>query len=392
MPSESLAAQEQASLTPEQERHFWISQKRFPGRMEAEFQAQMERARNLRVRKTGVIAAVLYAAFAVSDWIGSPEVYRQAWQIRFLLVIPLILLCAFGIGKLRHPVQREVLLSATVIMSGVGLVWITSMSGPARYNPGIAVVVTFANIVLNLRFRDALITSGILATVYVASLVHPDSLPAAVRFKDGLFGLTIIVISLIANYRTDQDQRRAYRALRMLAKLSSEDALTKLANRREFDRRLELEWGHARRQGRPLALILIDVDAFKPYNDNYGHPAGDACLQRIADALRAMAGRSSDLTARFGGEEFAVLLPGAGAQEAAELAERLRNAILELQIPHAFSATAQVVSGSFGVCALLPTGQAQSSALLAHADAALYRAKEAGRNRVELYTPQAGSH
>lgn len=353
--------------------------------MEAAFQAQMERARNLRMRKTGLIAAMLYAAFAVSDWIGSPEVYRQAWQIRFLLVIPLILLCTFAIEKLRHPLQREVLLSGTVIMSGIGLVWITSMSGPARYNPGIALVATFANIVLNLRFRDALITSCILAAVYVASLVRLDALPAAVHFKDGLFGLTIMGISLIANYRTDQDQRRAYRALAMLAKLSSEDALTGLANRREFDRRVELEWGRARREGRPLALILIDVDAFKPYNDNYGHPAGDACLQQIAETLRALAGRRSDLAARFGGEEFAVLLPGANAQEAAELAECMREAIVELQIAHEFSATADVVTGSFGVCAMLPAQHDQSSGLLAQADAALYRAKQAGRNRVEVF-------
>jgi diguanylate cyclase (GGDEF)-like protein len=196
----------------------------------------------------------------------------------------------------------------------------------------------------------------------------------------------------------EQDQRRAFiakarererneelsRAVELFGRLSAEDPLTELANRREFDRRLELEWGRARRDSRPLALILIDVDYFKDYNDLYGHQAGDACLQRIAGILRSIPQRSSDLVARLGGEEFGVLLPGTSINDAAELAEQMRTVVLELNLPHGASPATRVVSACFGVAAAVPASEDNPAALFANADAALYAAKKKGRNRVEV--------
>jgi diguanylate cyclase (GGDEF)-like protein len=175
-------------------------------------------------------------------------------------------------------------------------------------------------------------------------------------------------------------------AVELLGKLSAEDALTEIANRREFDRRLAIEWGRARRQTQPLALILADVDFFKAYNDHYGHPAGDACLQQIAAILRSIPQRSTDLVARLGGEEFGVLMPATTVGDAERLAESMRKAVLELNLQHARSSAAPVISASFGVAAMLPAAQDEPAQLLANADAALYSAKKNGRNRTVIYT------
>jgi len=392
----------------EAEAHFWTHRGKFPPGMEQAFQSEMERMRAIRMRKTGLIALLLYGAFAISDRAMVPDVYLQAWAIRFLLVMPLMLLFTLGINKVRQPALRELLLSSSVVIAGASLLGIAALShypSARQYHTGITLVVLFGNIVLGLRLRDAIIVSMVMTLLYALSLMPLRALPPDVRFNDWLFYLSSVVISLIANFRMDQDQRRAYLArvreherntelsdaVELLARLSAEDALTQIANRREFERRLNLEWSRAKRDARPLALILIDVDCFKNYNDYYGHPAGDACLRRIAAALRTIPRRAPDLVARFGGEEFVVLLPGTSVTDAAQMAQRMQRAVVDLLIPHAASSAAPGVTASFGVAGLVPATDNQPLDLVAAADAALYRAKEGGRNRVVTHEPAPSS-
>jgi diguanylate cyclase (GGDEF)-like protein len=172
-------------------------------------------------------------------------------------------------------------------------------------------------------------------------------------------------------------------ANRRLATLSTTDGLTGLANRRHFDDVLRTECARAARNGQPLALIMLDVDHFKKFNDHYGHQAGDACLIRVAQALAACARRASDLTARYGGEEFSIVLPDTGATEARGIGETLRCAIEGLGIVHAGSPAGRVTI-SVGIAIQPALGAGDPDALLRLADAALYRAKDAGRNCVEL--------
>lgn len=167
-----------------------------------------------------------------------------------------------------------------------------------------------------------------------------------------------------------------------LSRLSFADALTGLANRRRLDEMLDAEWRRACRSGAPLSLVMVDIDDFKAYNDALGHPEGDRCLVAVAEVIREATHRASDFAARYGGEEFVVLLPGADADAAQAFAERLRRACEARAIPHPASATGPVVSLSLGVACQHPTPEGSPSALLAEADAALYRAKQAGRNRV----------
>lgn len=167
-----------------------------------------------------------------------------------------------------------------------------------------------------------------------------------------------------------------------LALLSRQDSLTELGNRRYFDEYLSEQIALAKRYKRTMALVLCDVDHFKTYNDHYGHPAGDACLRRIATALKACCNRPPDLAARYGGEEFAMILPDTDLAGALQVAEAVRAAVAALKIPHECSSTGPFVSLSCGVSILLLNADMSAQKLIVAADECLYQAKGAGRNRV----------
>lgn len=170
-----------------------------------------------------------------------------------------------------------------------------------------------------------------------------------------------------------------------LARLSITDELTGLFNRRHLDHTLALEWARSQRQGIPLAFIMLDVDLFKLYNDHQGHPAGDACLQQVAQVLQDHARRATDVAARYGGEEFVLLAPDTDGPSAWLLAERLRQAVEALAIPHPH-APRGLVTISLGVAATVAHPHATASALIQAADTALYQAKAQGRNASVLAT------
>jgi len=163
---------------------------------------------------------------------------------------------------------------------------------------------------------------------------------------------------------------------------SWEDRLTGLGNRRRFDERLDLSWHQAVRLQVPVSLILLDIDHFKPYNDNYGHPAGDACLQQVATALNGCVKRAGDLVTRYGGEEFAIVLFHTPMNDAKAMGETLRAAVAELELKHEFSMSG-IVTISLGGATIIPRQEGKIGDLVRAADEALYRAKAMGRNRVE---------
>jgi len=173
------------------------------------------------------------------------------------------------------------------------------------------------------------------------------------------------------------------RANAKLRDLSLRDPLTGVANRRRFDQALDLVWRQSLRTSAPVALLMVDIDRFKPYNDRFGHLAGDACLQQVAAVLARSFRRASDLLARYGGEEFAVLLPATDGPTACATAEELRRAVESAGINHPASEHGAVLTVSIGVATLIPQLGEGPETLIAAADGALYRAKDGGRNRVE---------
>jgi len=165
-----------------------------------------------------------------------------------------------------------------------------------------------------------------------------------------------------------------------LALLADTDSLTKLANRRRFDEVLGKEFARSKRTRQPLALLMLDIDHFKDFNDRHGHPAGDECLINVARVLQATAQRANDLAARYGGEEFALILPGIDADTARQFAEQIRQSVESLVIPIDYSSVDKVTV-SIGVATTASTADNSAESLLQEADKALYQAKNAGRNQ-----------
>lgn len=171
-----------------------------------------------------------------------------------------------------------------------------------------------------------------------------------------------------------------------LARLSAYDGLTDIYNRRSFDELLQKEWDRSIREDTTLSVILIDIDHFKLFNDNYGHQGGDDCLRKVARKLADTIHRPADFVARYGGEEFAVVLPGADSDGAAAIAQNLCSSIESLGIPHEFSSAAKCVTISAGVSVVKPCAKDAVSHLIEAADKGLYLAKENGRNQYKIYS------
>jgi len=197
----------------------------------------------------------------------------------------------------------------------------------------------------------------------------------------------IRALQRIESMRTKQLEmsRDLASANRELEKLSRQDGLTGIANRRYFDSYLVTEVRRGARERQPLSLILSDVDHFKAFNDCYGHQAGDDCLRRVAAALSSAGRRPADLAARYGGEEFAMVLPGTVLEGAVDVAQAVSRVIDGLAIPHARSAVDRKVTLSQGIVSLTPEKETSSEDLIQRADQALYMAKQQGRNRYIVF-------
>lgn len=309
----------------------------------------------------GVHTAIAIARVALARRFSRervPEAKLGQWRSHYVNAA-LVTALAWGIGSvlLVHDEGRVLQL----------LTWLVLVA---------AMLIEFAALAPLARAFSWLLTAALVAPLGL-SLLGPQPMPAAAG------GLLLLAFS---SALAGAELHRTYLdglALQLeFARLARFDPLTGLANRRYFDETIAGEWRRAQRQHSELALIIFDVDEFKLYNDHFGHPGGDACLRRLAAAARKLIHRHNDLVARLGGEEFAVLLPLTPGSGAGALADMLRQAIENLRLPHAPGATHPVVTISAGVASLRPHGSLNSEDLVKTADAALYEAKSAGRNRV----------
>ncbi len=215
----------------------------------------------------------------------------------------------------------------------------------------------------------------------------PDTIELIARIRYHSRSYLAMVQRDEAYHALRQSQQQLLESNLELRRLMNSDGLTGLGNRRYFDEYLGAEWDRAVRQGLELSVLMIDVDNFKAYNDCYGHIPGDEALKRVAGAILAACNRPTDLAARFGGEEFSVILPGMPAGGARLVAEKLRRAVEAMQIPHADSATGAWLSVSVGVASGIPQVGGKFSDLIEIADRSLYQAKRHGRNQVVMGEP-----
>lgn len=210
--------------------------------------------------------------------------------------------------------------------------------------------------------------------VWIRDVVH------VVRRSDGsVESLVGFMFDITARKQAEDKILQLQRELEVL---SYRDSLTGVANRRMFDTLYPVEWAKARAIGEPLSLVVIDIDYFKQYNDHYGHVQGDECLRRVAQAIDVAASRSRDLCARFGGEEFVLLLPATDAEAARNVAERCRKLLAGEALPHARSGVGRKVTVSMGVGTVVPAENDDPEVFLDRVDRRLYQAKSIGRDRI----------
>ncbi|RBP63873.1 diguanylate cyclase (GGDEF)-like protein [Alkalibaculum bacchi] len=251
-------------------------------------------------------------------------------------------------------------------------------------------------------FLKALIRTGSLSSVGQLVFAFANSLLLSKRFSDSLAREEILTAELteinsnldeLVSQRTkdlekskekiEQQKLELEKINKNLNQLSFKDCLTGIWNRRKYDETIEIEWRRCLRYKRPIALILLDIDYFKQFNDLYGHMAGDECLIKIGDTLKKSLSRSSDMAARYGGEEFIVLLPDSGKEEAIKIATMLRINIESIKIPHEKSSVSNYVTVSIGVTSTIPNNKSSYDDLFKVVDRALYQAKDAGRNQIK---------
>ncbi|MCQ4315704.1 GGDEF domain-containing protein [Stutzerimonas zhaodongensis] len=247
-----------------------------------------------------------------------------------------------------------------------------------RYGAGLLIVCSF--FFLGITFWRALASAAaiVLFDVMMAALILPSN-EMQVHWISVSYYVLLLVIGAISRYIHEYSQREQFLVRKLLGWVAQHDSMTGLANRRSFDTALKQVMLQARRDHQPLALLLLDLDNFKAYNDNLGHPAGDALIRNFSDLLGSFSRRPMDLAARVGGEEFALLLHNCDARSAQAIAGQILSALAERAMPHPASPQGAFATTSIGIAVWKPGQTAEQ--LYQAADAALYGAKQAGKNR-----------
>jgi diguanylate cyclase (GGDEF)-like protein len=236
---------------------------------------------------------------------------------------------------------------------------------------------------LGLSFRAAFV-SGVLTVASYGGSAFYFGLAVPVALRSCTFLLIALIACAIAARQKEKYSRTRYLENCLMAELAQRDALTGAKNRRVFDEHFTRLWQQALADRRTLAIVLLDVDHFKAYNDRYGHQAGDQALRQVAQTAQTFIRRSEDVFARYGGEEFAAILYDTDGSQAKDIADQIRSAVEALAIEHLGSGTSDAVTISVGVAVVTPTRERESRGALQLADQALYEAKLKGRNRIKV--------
>ncbi len=368
---------------------------RFPAPLEQAFLVERADGRTVRLILAGLVGMLAFSMILAADYLISPELLALSATLRVGVFGGVTAVGLLMLHRLSLPRLNEWAVVPVTVLAGV-LVLIMGVLGPGELAferiVELTLVVAYATVFA--RFWPMLALS--LCMVGLHSYALWTAPPGFEVLKPGvtLMLVATIVFGLYTTYTREHNDRLAYlhdlreRAMReaiddgnrQLQAMARTDVLTGVANRRAFDEALAQHLSHDARTS--LSLLMVDVDHFKAYNDHYGHQAGDRCLCVVAEALASCLRRPVDLLARWGGEEFAILLAGADDTVARQVAERVCLAVQAQALPHAASTCADVVTVSVGL-AMAPCGEPCLPLELMHrADAALYAAKHGGRNRV----------
>lgn len=335
-----------------------------------------------------LIGCFLLLTVCILDWIVMPPEFAiPAVQFR-LFVMLAALLTVFGLSLYRPKDPRlPYAFMVAGVVNGVGTVIVSVIathSGTTFAFWGTIFVTFYIYLVIGLRFRQATLAGWPVFLAYLTALIVNDAPLVKIAYGT-LFLVFTNLIGMYAAFLFEMDSRELYHKKMLLRKLARTDGLTGVDNRRTFDEHLGNVWRQARREEQSVAVLLVDIDHFKLYNDCYGHGPGDECIQAVADALKDSVNRPLDQVARYGGEEFAVVLYNPTDQFVRAYANKLVSKVSGLGIEHKASRTSDVVTISIGAAIMQPDASNEPDQLVRAADDALYEAKEQGRNRATVY-------
>lgn len=356
---------------------------RFAGLLEKEFR-EFYVAQNLpRARLSGLIALILVLAITCIDLVLGAPTGPKLNALRLGVLCPLLVV--MGVATSLPVTQRYYteILAVGVTLFGFVVTYIShlaALSGASYILAVLVLVVLYGCLFLGLLFNVAMGVSAVLiAAHFIIGIVM--GLP----FNELYYTTAILggaaVIGGISAYNLEFSVRTNFLETRLLKELAERDGMTGLYNRRIFDDYVHRIWRQSRRDSVAVALIFVDIDFFKIFNDLYGHQAGDDCLKRVAKCIASGAKRPFDFSARYGGEEFVLVLYGPPDDYARSLPEQIRRDVLDLAIPHAGSQAAKYVSVSVGISLARPGSRRSLAGAIQTADEALYQAKREGRNR-----------
>jgi diguanylate cyclase (GGDEF)-like protein len=360
---------------------------RFEPALEDEFKRTHRSETLPQVRRNLWLGIAFLLVFAVlTHLVLAPSTSRQLDLIRLGTFAPLLIVALVVVHSRWYERFYPIVCFVGAPLFGIGAVAIAVIAAKDGVSllSAIVLVTIYIYFMLGMTFYPALAAALAVFLAYAVG-AQAANLPTAPMVIDlSVLAFTNVIGAMVC-YSLERANRTTFLEERLLIETASRDGLTGIRNRRFFDEHVEKIWPQAIRERSPLALLLVDIDHFKAYNDCYGHQAGDECLRQVAWCLSRSARRPLDVTARYGGEEFAIVLYDARRSHAEEVSHRIRSGIEALAIEHAASPSdAKRLTISIGVACIEPVAGRSPSGFIQLADEALYAAKERGRNRVVI--------
>jgi len=353
--------------------------------LEAEFRRAHLDEQLVAIRLNLCVAITMAIAFSGMDLLVlGPRLDRIPGLLHVLLIVPTLLaVIAVSFSPRRHSIYQTVTTTAAAVygLAQLAIPLLASAGGIKFLLPGVVLATMYIYLLAGLLFYRALVANAIVLFAYLGAqtLLHLDTPEFS---YDALVLVAANVVGASVVYMQEKTNRLRFLEAGLLREMVARDGLTGIQNRRMFDQHMIRLWHQGVREQQQIAVLLVDIDCFKNYNDRYGHQAGDECLRAVARALTQCARRPLDFAARYGGEEFAVVLYEATREYVAEVLTRIQRSIAELNIPHDASIVASRLTVSVGAGYIKPTASRTPEGLIQLADEALYTAKEQGRNRV----------
>ncbi len=369
--------------------------------LEQEYKKYFEERFLLQVKTAMFFGMLLYSIFGFLDYFLYPSFYPLLLAIRFKFVVPIFIILYLLLYFKPFVKNIPIIITVGILVAGFGIIKMIKIIHfygfeNNLYFSGLLLVAFFAYTFFRLKFLYALFSGFLLIIAYEFNAVFITKIPNEALIASNFFLISTNVAGIIVNYIIELDTRKyflLYRQLKKekeflsadnvkLEKLAYIDALTEVPNKRFLFKFIE---HYREKKEKTLSLLMIDVDFFKNFNDTYGHIAGDDCLKKIAKVLQREIRKERDIVARFGGEEFVILLNNTDKNGAMEIARRIKEKVKALKIPHKSSLVSKFVTISIGGVSIENAHEENFVSLIKKADEALYMAKNLGRDKVYFY-------